>query len=468
MDLASNVLLEPERQIPIHGEYEVVVLGGGPAGIMAAAAAAMHGRRTLLVERYGFLGGMGTAAGVTSFFGLYANVHGEIRQVVHGVVDELLDRIDQLGGLNAPHLVKGKTKAQAYDTAAYKCAADGLVLEKGAGVLFHALAAGVVMNPDKTIQALIIETKSGRCAVLGKIFVDCSGDGDLAAWAGVPFEVGDSAGHPLYPTMMFRINGVDPVAAGAAWQSIGRHIEAAERRGNKLPWRHAILRPQRHPVEWRVCVTQLRNRDGDPIDGTNAIELSEGEIEGRRQALAFFDFLRRDVPGFTGSYIVDIPAQAGIRETRRIVGRYQLSGQDVTSCASFDDRIGINGLPLDNAIAGDVRWPMSQPSRGVYDLPYRMLLPVGVRNLLVAGRCASMTHEGQSAARASGACFVMGQAAGTAAHLALAAGKDLADLAVDGLQVMLKNDGVELGCDHSSRSGDPMRRRDPVIAVRQR
>src|SRR5437870_9183611 len=178
MNQAPKVLLEPERHVPVHGEYEVVVIDGGPAGIMAAAAAAMHGRETLLVERYGFLGGMGTAAGVTNFFGLYANVEGEIRQVVHGIVDELLTRIDQLGGLNAPHLVMGKTKAQAYDTAAYKCAADDLLLAKGVEVLFHALAAGVIMHPDRAIRALLIETKSGRRAVLGKMFIDCSGDGD--------------------------------------------------------------------------------------------------------------------------------------------------------------------------------------------------------------------------------------------------------------------------------------------------
>jgi hypothetical protein len=447
MDPSLRVLLEPERHVAIHGEYEIVVVGGGPAGIAAAAAAAMHGRRTLLIERYGFLGGMGTAAGVTNFFGLYANVHGEIRQVVHGIVDELLARIDRLGGLNAPHLVMGKTKARAYDTAAYKRAADDLLLTKGVDVLFHALAAGVIMNRDKTIRALLIETKSGRRAVLGKIFIDCSGDGDLAAWSGAPFELGDGAGNMLYPTMMFRVNGVDPVAAGEAWRSIGKRMEEAERRGTKLPSKYAILRPQRNPIEWRVCVTKLRNPDGSAVDGTNAFELSAGEIEGRRQVFAFFEFLRRDVPGFAKAYIVDIPPQLGIRETRRIVGRYQLSGDDVVSCASFEDTIGVSGLPIENPIAGDVRWawPDIPGSRGLNHLPYRMLLPLGVCNLLVAGRCASMTHEGQSAARASGACFVMGQAAGTAASLALASGKPPDEISMERLQHVLENDGVYLG-----------------------
>src|SRR5688500_15777783 len=129
--MTQRKITEPQRETEVHGEYEVVVLGGGPAGIAAAVAAARAGRSTLLVERYGFLGGMGTAAGVTNFCGLHANVHGEIRQVVHGVADGLLERIARLGGLNTPHALFGKTVAQAYDTAAYKIAADDLLLASG-------------------------------------------------------------------------------------------------------------------------------------------------------------------------------------------------------------------------------------------------------------------------------------------------------------------------------------------------
>src|SRR5688572_19313272 len=140
----QRTLTEPSRTTPVYGEYDVVVLGGGPAGMAAAVAAARSGRTTLLVERYGFLGGMGTAAGVTNFCGLHANVHGEIRQVVHGVADQLLARIARLGGLNEPHPLFGKIVAQAYDTAAYKIAADDLLLSAGVEILFHAWAGGIV------------------------------------------------------------------------------------------------------------------------------------------------------------------------------------------------------------------------------------------------------------------------------------------------------------------------------------
>src|ERR1700753_759014 len=202
-NLPPRTIEEPARQIPVYGDYEIAVLGGGPAGIAAAVAAARAGRKTPPIERYGFLGGMGTAAGVTNFCGLHANVHGEGRRVVQGIATDLLARIDRLDGLNAPHLVLGKIYAQAYDTAAYKIAADDLLLAHKVDILFHALGAGLVMD-GANIAALLIETKSGRQAVRAEVFIDCSGDGDLSAWAGAPFELGDDEGHLLYPSMMFR------------------------------------------------------------------------------------------------------------------------------------------------------------------------------------------------------------------------------------------------------------------------
>ena len=447
-------ITEPARDTPIFGEFEIVVLGGGPAGIAAAAAAGALGRKTLLIERYGFLGGMGTAAGVTNFCGLHANVHGDIRQVVHGVADDLLGRIDALGGLNEPHLIFGKTKAQAYDTAAYKCAADDLLAARKVDVLFHALAAGAVMNGAR-IDALLIETKSGRMAMRADMFVDCSGDGDLASFAGAPFELGDADGNMLYPTMMFRLNGVDPDAAGKAWKTIPALMEEAEKRGMRFPRKGAIVRPMKHESEWRVNVTQLKTGNGRAIDGTDARELSAGESEGRRQALAFFAFLKANAPGFADSYVVDIPPQLGIRETRRITGRYALTRDDVLSCASFDDTIGVNGWPIEAHVAGDViwGWPDIPGSRGFNHLPYRMLLPLKVENLLVAGRCASMTHEGQSAARVSGACFAMGEAAGTAAALALSGNTPPRDIAIEKLQQALKQQGAFIGRDQAVPEG---------------
>jgi ribulose 1,5-bisphosphate synthetase/thiazole synthase len=450
-----KTITEPARKIPLYGEYEIAVLGGGPAGIAAAVAAARAGRRTLLIERYGFLGGMGTAAGVTNFCGLHANVHGEMHRVVQGIALELLARIDRLGGLNAPHLILGKILAQAYDTAAYKIAADDLLAAHKVDILFHALGAGVVMHDDTRINAVMVETKAGRQAVTADIFIDCSGDGDLAAWAGARYEVGDNNGSMLYPSMMFRLNGVDPEKAGDAWRTIPALMEAAEAAGtHKFPRKAAIVRPQRSPIEWRVNFTQLARADGTAINGLEPDDLTRGEIDGRRQAAQAFEFLLT-VPGFEKSYIVDLPPQLGIRETRRVVGGYMLSGEDVLGCASFPDSIGVNGWPMESHVAGDVifKFPPIPESRGFNELPYRMLTPEGLDNLLVAGRCAPMTHEGQSAARVSGGCFVMGEAAGTAAALALSGNTPPRDIAVEKLQLQLKQQGAFIGQDQAVPEG---------------
>jgi FAD dependent oxidoreductase len=450
-----KTITEPARQIPLYGEYEVAILGGGPAGIAAAVAAARTGRRTLLIERYGFLGGMGTAAGVTNFCGLHANVFGEMHRLVRGIASDLLARIDRLGGLNAPHLILGKILAQAYDTAAYKIAADDLLAAHKVDILFHALGAGTLMHDERRISALVVETKAGRQAIAADIFIDCSGDGDLAAWAGAPFEVGDDAGGMLYPSMMFRLNGIDPEKAGEVWRIIPALMEVAEAEGRyKFPRKGVIVRPQRSQIEWRVNFTQLKREDGSAINGLDPDDLTRGEIDGRRQAVQAFEFLRT-VPGFEKSYIVDLPPQLGIRETRRVIGGYRLSGKDVLGCASFADSIGVNGWTMEVHVAGDVvfKFPPIPQSRGFNELPYRMLVPEAVDNLLIAGRCASMTHDGQSAARVSGACFAMGEAAGSAAALALSGSTIPRDIAVEKLQQQLKEQGAFIGRDQRLPEG---------------
>ena len=442
-------LYEAARRTPLLAETEVLVLGGGPAGIAAAASAAAAGRATLLVERYGFLGGMGTAAGVTNFCGLHANVHGDMKRVVHGVADELLRRIDALGGLNEPHSIFGRTLAQAYDVAAYKCAADELLLGRGARLLFHALAAGVQMRDAGHIDALLVETRSGRRAIRAQVFIDASGDGDLLAWAGAPWEKGDAQGEMLYPTLMFRVASVDDARAGEAWREVGPRMTEAQRSGrHRFARQGAILRPMKHAGEWRVNVTQIANADGRAMDGTDALQMSAGEVEGRRQVREFFAFLRAEMPGFENAYLLEIAPQVGIRETRRLVGRTVLEGEHVLGCADFDDTIGVNAWPLEQHVAGDVRWSWpAEGSRGFNQLPWRMLLPQRVHNLMVAGRCASMSPAAQSAARVSGGCFVMGEAAGLGAALALQGSCDAADIDVAALQRALQLQGAWLGRD---------------------
>lgn len=442
------VIREPARDIPIVAAADVVVLGGGPAGIAAATAAARTGAETLLLERYGFLGGMGTAAMVTNFCGLHAGSNGEVTQVVHGIADDILDRLKALDGLAPWHVVPGpdglKTGAQAYDTAAFKEVADAIVTEAGARIRFHTFACGAIVA-DARIQAILIETKSGRGAVQGRTFIDCSGDADLAHWAGAPTATGGADGFMAYPTMMFRIAGVDDAVAMAEARPRIRDLIAEANASGKyaLPRKVGIMRTQAHAGEWRANLTQI-SRNGAPLNGADADDLSFAELEGRRQVREYFRFLKDMAPGFADAYLLETAPQIGIRETRRILGDYQMTGDDVLECRDFDDAIGVNGWPLETHEFGDVAWKFI-PGRGYAQIPFSTTLPRGVDNLLVAGRCASTTQDGQASLRVSGPCFVMGQAAGTAAVLADRSGVAPRDLAIRDLQRQLRSDGVFLG-----------------------
>ncbi|HXO24011.1 MAG TPA: FAD-dependent oxidoreductase, partial [Streptosporangiaceae bacterium] len=417
--------------------------------------------------------------GLSTFCGLHARTYGADVRVIRGLADELLDRLVKLDGLNAPHLtIADGIAAQAFDISAYKIAADELVTGSGARILFHAMAVGVVMrdgtvmkNPEisgapapdisrighgraetggaggSAIDAVLIESKSGRQAVRGRFFIDASGDGDLAYWAGVPWEKAPPIDGMMYPSLMFRINGVDVGRAGPApWRTVERLMDEAERAGtHTFPRKKPIVRPQRNPLEWRANLTQLRTADGGAIDGTDVDQLTLGELAGRQQALDAFTFIRDRTPGFEDSYIVDIAPQIGIRETRRIIGAYQLTEDDVLGCADFDDTIGVNGWPVEAHVAGTVEFRWQRDERGFNQLPFRIMVPPATANLYVAGRCASMTHGAQSAARVTGPCFVMGEAAGIAAGMALRAGSSGAAVDVTELQRRLEDEGAYLG-----------------------
>lgn len=438
----NDHLIEPARRTELFGEFDVCVLGGGPAGLAAAVSAARGGARTLLVERYGFLGGMGTAGGVTNFAGLYGRRGGQVQPLVRGVVDELLERIDRLGGLNAPQDgLQGRIRVRSYDIPAFKCAADQWLQAAGVQLLFHALAVGCTMDGER-VDALLVETRSGRRAIRAREFVDASGDADLALHAGVPYELGDGAGGALFPSTMARFGEVDAERALAAigeFKAIDALMERAAARWH-FPRRGAILRPQRNPRQWRANVTQLANARGQAVDATDAAELSAAELEGRRQIVEYWRFLRAEVPGFERCEIAEIAPQVGIRETRRIFGQHRLTEDEVLGGARFADVVGCNGWPAELHVAGGMEWRFHRdPDHGYHQLPFGMLVPPVVPNLLVAGRCASATHVAQSAARVSGGCFVMGQAAGTAAALRVAG-----RFSLPALQQALRQAGADL------------------------
>ena len=441
-------ITEPARATPVIAEADVVVLGGGPAGIAAAASAARTGASTILLERYGFLGGMGTAAMVTNFCGLHADINGSIQQVVHGIADDILERLARLDGLMEPHVIQGpdglRTGAQAYDTAAYKLAADDLLTGAGVDLRFHVQAVGAIMDGPR-IDAILVETKSGRGAIRAQTFLDCSGDADLAAWSGAPYALGADDGFMAYPTLMFRLGNVDDERAASEGRPKLRELiaEANASGDYNLPRKAGVIRGQPHRGEWRANLTQI-SRNGAPVNGADADDLAFAEVEGRRQVQEYYRFLRDKVPGFEKAYLLETAPQIGIRETRRIKGRYALDGQDVLGCKDFADSIGANGWPLETHEAGDVKWQFVA-GRGYHQIPFGTTVPDGVGNLLVAGRCASTTQSGQASLRVSGPCFAMGQAIGTAAALGLTQGVAPGDVPIKTLQQQLVSDGAFIG-----------------------
>jgi hypothetical protein len=438
---------EPPRRTPVHATTDLLVLGGGPAGIAAAVTAARAGAKTLLVERYGFLGGAGTASMVSNFCGLFAHdAAGNVTQVTHGIADEILERLAAREALAKPMSSRRfPVTTQAYDIAAFKIVLDEMLAEAGVRVLFHTMGVGVIAA-GRRVQSVVIESKSGRAVVQASEYIDASGDADLATWCGVPYSVGDGAGHMQFPTTMFRVGQVDHERA----QRDGvPHMEElmteAEQSGRfHFARRSAVVRPQPHATEYRVNITQVRTPDGFAVSGLDVDELSYGEADGRHQASDFARFLRECVPGFEKSYLLELAPQLGIRETRRIRGAYELTASDVLSAANFDDTIGVNPWPIEEHVAGDISFD-EIPGRGFHEIPYRSIVTNEIDNLLVVGRCASTDHRAQAATRVSGACFVMGEAAGSAVSLALERGGSVADVPVPVLQERLRNQGVFLG-----------------------
>ncbi len=444
----TNSITEPARHTPVIAEADVVVLGGGPAGIAAAASAARTGASTILLERYGFLGGMGTAAMVTNFCSLHADINGSIQQVVHGIADDILDRLAKLDGLLEPHIIQGpdglRTGAQAYDTAAYKLAADDLLIGAGVDLRFHVQAVGAIMD-GPCIDAILVEAKSGRGAIRAQTFLDCSGDADLATWSGVPYALGGDDGFMAYSTLMFRLGNVNDERAAAEGRPKLRELIAEANASGEysLPRKAGIIRGQPHRGEWRANLTQV-SRDGAPLNGADADDLAFAEVLGRQQVQEYYRFLRDKVTGFEDAYLLEPAPQIGIRETRRIKGRYALDGEDVLGCKDFADSIGANGWPLETHEAGDVKWQFVA-GRGYHQIPFAATVPENVGNLLVAGRCALTTQSGQASLRVSGPCFAMGQVIGTAAAMGLAQGVGPSEVPIGSLQQKLVSDGAFIG-----------------------
>jgi 2-polyprenyl-6-methoxyphenol hydroxylase-like FAD-dependent oxidoreductase len=433
---------EPAREIPVVAEPDVCVVGGGPAGFGAAVAAARNGSKTLLVERYGFIGGNLTIAMVNPMF-TFHDVHG--RQVIRGIAGELVERlVGRAGSLgHVTDLTFDNASMTPFDPEAMKVLLLDMVLESGARLMLHSMVAHV-LGGDRRVEAVIVENKSGRQAIRPKIVIDCSADADVVARLGAPFIKGREEDGLMQPvTLFFRIGDVD-FDALRAWMKANRALVKGEPTDEEIDSQKALallglnrvmeqaiadgdLDPQVAP---RILLYQLPRRGQvavnctrlQGIDGTRVEDLTRAEILTRRQAQQVHRLLKARVGGFEDSYIVDTGVQVGVRETRHIVGDYTLTEQDVLNSRHFDDGIACGTFAIDIHPPDGRTQVFTGSGKAVYEVPYRSLLPRGFDNLLVAGRCISATHAAFGSARVMATAMAIGQGAGTAAALALRTG----------------------------------------------
>ena len=428
---------------PVIAEVDVCVVGAGSAGSSAAIAAARTGASVLLIDRLPFLGGTSTAV-LDTFYGFFTP--GErSRKVVGGIADVVVARLRALGPVVTRPNTYGAGAGVTYVAEHLKVVWEGLVTEAGARPLLHALVQAAEVR-DGHVESLVIATRAGLARVRARVFVDGSGDADLCAFAGFGYETAGDIDPAQTLTTTFRMANVD----------------LEQRRGVTKDTLHALMReavesgeydlPRRDgsdhitPVEGMIAtvMTRLesvrRGPDGTLVNATDPWFLTEAEIAGRRQALEYVRFLRDRVPGYERASLVALGTQIGVRETRRVYGDYRLTRDDVLSGRQFDDDIGLCGAPIeDHKTGADTDWAYL-PEGSVVGIPARTLLVRDAANVVVAGRCFSATHDAHAAVRSMAQCMAMGQAAGTVAALAAAAGLTPRDVAHGTLRDRLRRD----------------------------
>jgi ribulose 1,5-bisphosphate synthetase/thiazole synthase len=440
-------------------EYDVIVVGGGSTGIVAAVAAARHGAKTLLVDRMGYLGGE-SATGLWWF--TFHNMRGE--RIVDGIPWELVGRLKEIGGSTGP--VRG-TMTHFYSTTPvdpeiWKALAIEVVHHSGVDILLHTWMDRVETQ-DGTVVGVWVRNKSGERFIGARSVIDATGDADVAAMAGAATEKGrEGDGKTQAMTLRFTLGGVDVEKAGSVLSSEG-FVRAtppgqeAERfmvlQGTFGAWEDQVqaegLFPDRahqlwalsyRPGELVINTTRVLGRDA-----TNGEDLSAAEVEARLHVPRIVDFLKREVSGFSSAYLTSVPAKIGVRESRRLVGQTTLTDDDVLSGRRFPDAIARASYPIDIHDPSGKGTTFEQVERGGdYDIPFGSIVPRDMKGILVAGRCLSATHRALASARVIVSCMAMGQAAGTAAALASASDIDVTETSPDVLREALLADGVDL------------------------
>ncbi len=384
--------------------YDVVVCGGGPGGIAASVGAARMGLEVLLLERYGFLGGGATAMLVNPFMTYYAGG----KQIIRGVFQDMVDKLTEMGAFGSEH------EPKAFDAEAFKIAAEEMGIECGVKLLYHCFLARSYVNDGK-VSSIEVATKDGLKRFEANVFVDSTGDGDLAYFSGAVTEKGrseDGLSQPM--TLNFRMANVDLERLPSIEEITKEYIKAKKDGIISCP-REDIL----YFFTTQPGVVHFNQTRVTRYDATDPESLTSAEIEGRRQTWEISRWLIRNIPGFENAYLQQTATQIGVRESRRVMGEYLLTAEDLLSARRFDDVVACGSYPIDihNPTGEGTVLKFLEPGKW-YEIPYRCLIPEGFVNLLIGGRCISATHEAHSAIRVMPIVFAIGHAAGVAAGIA--------------------------------------------------
>lgn len=448
------------REIERVIKTEVLVIGGGSAGFGAAVAAARNGADTLLIEKAQMLGGMATVGLVGPFMTCYDDEPTE--QIVKGIFDELCTRTEEKGGAIHPSKVEGMTTYSSYYVKSHchvtpflsetlAIVMEDMVVESGAKVLYNVQLCDV-LSENGRITGVLVSMKEGLALIEAKTYIDCTGDADVAYYAGASCVMGDERDGVMQPvTLFFEVGNIDRekfVGALEEKKAKGElgipgencwswYIPEARKNGDWTIERNEVGNYEQ-PIEgrWKMNTTRIAH-----IDATNTEDITKAVMEGRKQVQQVVHFMQKYVPGCEKIQLLQVASTLGVRETRHIKGAYSLTARDILDKKHFDDAICTFAYAIDihNSEGGGATF---KQVNGYYTIPYRCLVPEKVENLLVAGRCISGTSEAAASYRVIPCCVATGQAAGTAAALALKDKKRPGDVDVKVLKGVLLDQGA--------------------------